>query len=187
MARRFKRNRVLAQVFVGIFILMFVFLVYHKLYVKPEVVDIQLQKIAELENEECPYLVGDITRLDSVIAVSGDMIRRYYTVNVVKDTLNVPANYERMTMRIMKMVKLRPQFEYLREKGTSFSFVYSDVNGESIFDIQVTPQVYNYMDIEEPDSFEQVVNSAETDTAQTDTEQEESSQTEESREQAQAQ
>jgi hypothetical protein len=103
----------------------------------------QLEKAAALLNKKCPMLVDEETRLDNTLALPGKVFQYNFTlVNMVIDSINIPAFEENMKPLIISGIKTNPQLKAYRNKQVTLTYCYSDKNGKLIYNISVTPEMY---------------------------------------------
>lgn len=97
-------------------------------------------------NSQCPMMVDKETRLDNAQPMVKDNTIRYnYTlVNREKKFFtDLPKVKERMTPSLINIVKTNPSLEIYRQHQTTLEYYYKDKNGEFLFSVPVTPDLYN--------------------------------------------
>lgn len=96
-------------------------------------------------NSQCPIMIDKETRLDNAQPMTKENTIRYnYTfVSRVKDAFtDLPKVKERMSPGLINMVKTNPDLEVYRQHKVTLEYYYKDKNGEYLFDITVTPDLY---------------------------------------------
>lgn len=96
-------------------------------------------------NAQCPIRIDKETTLDNILAMPDQNILRYnYTLierekNNFKDAQQLK---ERMESSLINVVKTNPDMEIYRQHKTTLEYYYKDKNGQFLFSISVTPELY---------------------------------------------
>lgn len=94
-------------------------------------------------NKTCPMMVDDETRLDNAAALPNNVFQYNYTlVNFEKATTDVADLEEKVRPSIIGSVKTNPSMKPQRDHGTTLQYTYKDKNGEFLFKVDVTPDLY---------------------------------------------
>ncbi len=108
------------------------------------VFDEALVKTASELNSNCPMMVDQETRLDNAVALPGKVFQYNYTlVNILKDSLDVPAFEEAMRPMILGNVKTNPDLQQFRDNGVTMAYYYKDRAGTFLSRITIAPDDYN--------------------------------------------
>jgi hypothetical protein len=93
-------------------------------------------------NQNFPMMIDSETRLDS-IANDNKTIQYIYTlVNMEAGKVDANAMKAKMKPFIINNIKTTPDLEYPRKQEMLFSFLYKDKNGNYLFSLDVTPNMY---------------------------------------------
>jgi ribosomal protein L37E len=93
-------------------------------------------------NKNLPVMLDSETRLDNVMFVDNQNIRYTFSLINVEEGKVDPTLKEKMEPQIINNVKTSPQMEPLRKLGIIFNYYYKDKNGNYLFSILVTPDMY---------------------------------------------
>jgi hypothetical protein len=105
--------------------------------------DKQLMKIASELNKTCPVMVDNQTRLDNAITIPKNIFQYNYTlVNMEKSSVDTEVVKKSAEPLMINMVKTNPQMEFARAHKTTLNYLYRDKNGEYLFLISITPEMY---------------------------------------------
>lgn len=89
-------------------------------------------------------MVDEQTRLDRVDAPGDNRIMYFYTlVKVSKSEVDADTMKESLTPVIREDVETNPQMTVNREHNTTMVYSYDDKNGDFLFSITVTPEMYS--------------------------------------------
>jgi hypothetical protein len=112
-------------------------------FFKAPTYDQVMMKAASEINKSCPMMVDQETRLDNSVALPDNIFQYNYTlVNMEKATTDISylENYLRPTL--INTVKTNPDMKINRDNKTTMGYYYKDKNGEFLFKILVTPDLY---------------------------------------------
>lgn len=103
-----------------------------------------MQQTAGNLNKSCPVMIDPETRLDNVTLPTARVFQYNYTlVNRKKASVDLEDLKNFLTPTIVENVKTSPQLQLFREQNTTFSYHYTDKDGAFLFEITVTPDLYN--------------------------------------------
>ncbi len=104
--------------------------------------DKEMIEYANEMNEICPMMVDNVTRLDNVINLPGNIFQYNYTLALVKDSINIVELKDYIEPNIINGVKTQPQMKILRDNKVTVNYNYKDKSGEYLFTISVKPDQY---------------------------------------------
>lgn len=103
-----------------------------------------MQQTARDLNKSCPVMIDQETRLDNVTLPAVRVFQYNYTlVNMKKASVDIEDLRNFLTPTIVENVKASPQLQLFREQNTTLSYRYADKDGAFLFEITVTPDLYN--------------------------------------------
>lgn len=97
-------------------------------------------------NSQCPIMVDKETRLDNAQPMTKENTLRYNYTLVNREIAlfkDIPKVKERMAPGIINIVKTNPDMEIYRQHKTTLEYYYKDKNGEFLFSVLVTPDLYD--------------------------------------------
>ncbi|MEA4935127.1 hypothetical protein SDC9_143030 [bioreactor metagenome] len=125
-----------------IFGLILAYMINHFLFAPPSFDKVLMQTASKL-SESCPVMIDQVTRLDNVAALPGNIIQYNYTlVNWAKDSINIKSFEEYLQPMILNNVKTNPDLKTFRENKTTMAYYYRDMNGEFVAKISITSDQY---------------------------------------------
>ena len=138
------RKKVSRKAIIGIILGIAVAVTVKMLVFKTPSHEAQLQQAAGNLNKSCPMMIDPETRLDNVTIPAAKVFQYNYTlVNMQKASIDIEDLKSFLTPTIVENVKTSPQLQLFREQNTTLSYHYNDGNGAFLFDIVVTPDLYN--------------------------------------------
>jgi hypothetical protein len=112
----------------------FVFVSYDK---------VMMQTASEL-NKTCPIMVDSETRLDNTIALPDNVFQYNYTlINLSKEEADIEGLKSYLEPTIINFVRTNPQMQIQRDHKTTITYYYKDKEGNFLFDVKVSPDLYN--------------------------------------------
>lgn len=94
-------------------------------------------------NKSCPIMVDQETRLDNAVALPENIFQYNYTlVNMEKGAIDVAQLENSLKPTLISNVKTNPDMKINRDNKTTMGYYYKDKNGEFLFKILVTPDLY---------------------------------------------
>ena len=112
-------------------------------FFKAPTYDQVMMKAASELNKACPIMVDQETRLDNAVALPENIFQYNYTlINLEKAAVDVAEleNYLRPTL--INSVRTNPDMKVNRDNKTTMGYYYKDKNGEFLFKVLVTPDLY---------------------------------------------
>jgi hypothetical protein len=104
----------------------------------------ELKRAAVEINKSGPVMVDEDTRLDRVEVEEGNILRYAYTlVNMSKADITIEKFKATLTPVIVEDVRTNPQMAINREHHTTLKYSYFDREKNFLFDIVVTPHMYD--------------------------------------------
>ena len=103
-----------------------------------------VEKAAEI-NQSCPKMVDEEKKLENVMSSPNNNFQFNYTLVNFSSTQasdDMGAIQEDLKSSIMSDLKNNPEFGLFKEKKTTLVYYYSDRDGNAIFDITITPDLY---------------------------------------------
>lgn len=105
--------------------------------------DEELKRAAKEITKSCPVMVDEQTRLDRVDGPGDNRIMYFYTlVKLNRSEVDAEAMKASLTPVLVEDVVTNAQMAINREHHTTMVYSYSDRNGEFLFSIEVTPEIY---------------------------------------------
>lgn len=101
-----------------------------------------MQAASEL-NKTCPVMVDQYTRLDNAVALPDNSVQYNYTlVSTTKSEVNMDTVMKYIKPSIINNVRTNPDLKLYRENNTTMVYSYKDMNGEFVYKLSVTPDMY---------------------------------------------
>jgi hypothetical protein len=117
-------------------------LVQHFFFKAPTYDQVMMEAASEI-NKSCPMMVDQDTRLDNAVALPANIFQYNYTlVNLEKAKTDVSQIENYLTPILINNVKTNPDMKINRDNKTTMGYYYKDRNGEFLFKILVTPELY---------------------------------------------
>lgn len=105
--------------------------------------DKQLVQIANELNKNCPMMVDQFTRLDNSHVLPNKTLQYNYTlVEIEKSEFNLDTIRKYVEPNIISNVRTNPDMKYLRANNITFNYNYRDKNGEFVWKLEITPDMY---------------------------------------------
>jgi hypothetical protein len=102
-----------------------------------------LAKTAEELNKTCPTMVDADTRLDSAIALPGNMLQYNYTfISLLKDSLDAELLSYSLKPAMINNARKNPDLELFRKNNVTFLYNFKDKEGNHVMKVKVSPQDY---------------------------------------------
>ncbi|WP_156879205.1 hypothetical protein [Salinimicrobium xinjiangense] len=102
-----------------------------------------LKERAEIMNRDCPFVIDENTRLDSVTAPGEDILQNNYTLLLEhRDNIDVEAFQNILKPEITTQLKAMPEAEDLRKTNTTLVYKYFDKDHSFVTDIVMLPGEY---------------------------------------------
>ncbi len=103
-------------------------------------IDKKLAEAVEQINAMCPMQVDEVTTLTSAEALPGKVFRYHYTV-ALPEGVDTSA-LEAVVPQMKQLVKTNADLALMRQAGVTFSYCYSDAEGNEIYAFDITPEDY---------------------------------------------
>jgi hypothetical protein len=117
-------------------------LVQHFFFKAPTYDQVMMKAASEI-NKSRPMMVDQDTRLDNAVALPANIFQYNYTlVNLEKAKTDVSQIENYLTPILINNVKTNPDMKINRDNKTTMGYYYKDRNGEFLFKILVTPELY---------------------------------------------
>lgn len=117
--------------------------VIQKIFVKGEINDKDVADFVKGMNKTCPSMVDPETRLDKVIASSDKNLQFNYTlIHAIKDSLPIASLKRYMEPLILEKIKNSGTLRRFLDKDLTWIYSYNDRNGEFIFKVTYTPEMF---------------------------------------------
>ena len=105
--------------------------------------DKQLVEMANELNKNCPIMIDQYTRLDNANAFPNKTFQYNYTlVETEKADFNLDTVRKYVEPNIINNVKSNPDMKDLRDNNVTLNYSYRDKNGEFIWKLEITPDMY---------------------------------------------
>jgi hypothetical protein len=112
-------------------------------FFKAPTYDQVMMKAASEINKSCPMMVDQETRLDNTVALPENIFQYNYTlVNMEKAATDIGEMENNLRPILINGVKTNPDMKINRDNKTTMGYYYKDKNGEFLFKILVTPDLY---------------------------------------------
>lgn len=109
---------------------------------QPTAEQIMSESVADL-NKNCPKLIDENSRLDSVHLLPGKVLQYNYTlVKLNKSVVNMDTVKKYMVLKIIKNAKINPELKIYRNNQATLNYIFNDKDGEYVLDVSVTPDMY---------------------------------------------
>jgi hypothetical protein len=110
---------------------------------EPPVQKSQVERLAGSINAKCPFMVDEITRMDSVNIVPDSTFQYNYTlVNQVRSNIDVEGMIRFIEPRLRQSVVMGSTMVVQRASKLRMIFHYRDKNGEFVTEIIIEPEEY---------------------------------------------
>ena len=117
-------------------------LVQHFFFKAPTYDQVMMKAASEI-NKSCPMMVDKETRLDNAVALPENIFQYNYTlVNMEKATTDISQIENYLRPILINSVKTNPDMKINRDNKTTMGYYYKDKNGEFLFKILITPDLY---------------------------------------------
>lgn len=138
-----KNNQKSISVAIGVAVgFLVVFLVKQFIFAQPSFDKAMMQAASKI-NESCPVMVDKDTRLDNAIALPDNIFQYNYTlVNLVKDSIDIPAFQNYIRPIILNNIKTNPDLKAYRNHKVTMRYNYKDTNGNFVVNISIAPNQY---------------------------------------------
>jgi hypothetical protein len=102
-----------------------------------------LVKTAEELNRNCPMMADNDTRLDSAVALPGNILQYNYTfINLVKDSLDAELLSYSLKPAMISNARKNPDLELFRKNNVTFLYNFKDKEGNHVMKVRVSPEDY---------------------------------------------
>lgn len=114
-----------------------------QLFFKSPSYDKVLMQLASELNKTCPIMVDEFTRLDNSIALPGNIFQYNFTlVNTIKSEVIPDTVKKYLEPSIISNIRTNPDLKFFRDNKTTMAYFYRDKNGEFVYKLFVTPELY---------------------------------------------
>lgn len=103
-------------------------------------IDKKLAEAAEQVNAACPMRIDEVTTLTSAEALPGKIFRYNYTVALPEGI--DPSILESVVPQMKQAVKANGELAVMRQARVTFSYCYSDAEGNELYSFDITPEDY---------------------------------------------
>jgi hypothetical protein len=143
MMGQIEKKKLNIQTIVGLIAGGITFILVQQFFFKPPSYDQVMMNAASEINKSCPIMVDQETRLDNAVALPENIFQYNYTlVNMEKATTDISQLENYLKPTLVNNVKTNPDMKINRENQTTMGYYYKDKNGEFLFKILVTPDLY---------------------------------------------
>jgi hypothetical protein len=102
-----------------------------------------LVKTAGELNKNCPMMADKDTRLDSAVALPGNILQYNYTfINLVKDSLDAELLGYSLKPAMISNARKNPDLELFRKNNVTFLYNFKDKEGNHVMKVRVSPEDY---------------------------------------------
>lgn len=139
-----KNFKVRMWITVGVIVGVITFMTVQQLFFRVPSLGEAMAQAATNVNMLCPMMVDNDTRLDSAKVLRKDVFEYYYTlVHVEKNGIDIGSLQSYATPMLVNNVKADRSFKIFRKNRITIQYSYRDKNGVPLFDVKVTPDMYN--------------------------------------------
>lgn len=100
----------------------------------------KLAEAAEQVNAACPMQIDEVTTLSSAEVLPGKVFRYNYVVALPEGV--DPSVLETVVPQMKQAVKVNGDLAVMRQAGVTFSYSYSDAEGNELYTFDITPEDY---------------------------------------------
>lgn len=119
------------------------YVVVQQLFFNTSKYDKELMQVASELNKSCPLMMDSETRLDNVLALTGNIFQYNYTlVHVERYMLDTIQLKNAVEPTMVEQVKTSPQMKSFRDHKTTINYTYKDKSGSYLCTIAITPDKY---------------------------------------------
>ncbi len=102
-----------------------------------------LMQLVSEYNKQAPFMIDANTQFDNIMLLPGNKIRYTFTaVNMTKDEIDVDAAKDEQATMLINQIRTNPQMKIFRKNKVSFSLLYKDKDGDFIYELAITPDMY---------------------------------------------
>lgn len=113
-------------------------------YVMKPSLDSSLTAMSHEINKQCPILVDRETRLDNAAVLPDKVFQYNYTlINLSKEQVDVDEAQKVIEPNLISAIKNNPDMKDFRDNKVKIIYSYRDKNGQFLFKILITPEMYN--------------------------------------------
>jgi hypothetical protein len=143
MEQQTGKKKMTAQKIVGVIVGVTTMILVQQFFFKtPSYNEAMIQAASEI-NKSCPIMIDQETRLDNAIALPENVFQYNYSlVNMEKATTDIAQLENYLRPALINTVKTNPDMKINRENKTTMGYYYKDKNGEFLFKILITPDLY---------------------------------------------
>jgi hypothetical protein len=117
--------------------------IIQQLFFKAPSFDKAMMDVASELNKSCPIMVDSETRLDNTVALPNNAFQYNYTlINLDKSEVIIDTVKKYLEPGIINNVKTNPDLKIYRDNKTTMIYYYKDKNGEFVYKLSVTPDMY---------------------------------------------
>lgn len=139
------RKQNIRLLFIIIIAVVLVALFQFYLYKSARTVDTEIVELVEKYNKNCPLIIQEGIRLDSVsLPEAEDRIVQYNLtlVNVEKETADVNVIHQEIEKSLISTAKANPGLKVFRENDFALVYRYNDKKKVFLFKVTIMPDLY---------------------------------------------
>ena len=103
-----------------------------------------LLNTAEEANTSFPMQIDQYLRVDSASVSDRKTFQYHYTlIDMEKSEVNIDTVNKYIRPEVINNVRSNPELKFFRKKKVTLDYRYYDKNGEPVYTITVTPDMYN--------------------------------------------
>ncbi len=137
------RKNTIIGVIIGVVMFFVTYYAVQHFFFPKQSFDETMMQVARELNKTCPIMIDNETRLDSAIALPGNIFQYNYTlVNMDKERIFIDEIKKYLEPQLVQNTATNPDFKTFRENEVTMAFNYVDKNGVFVIKIDVTPDKY---------------------------------------------
>ena len=136
-----KNKRLIVLVVSAIVALSLTLIFYYSF--KDPVADKEMTELVAKYNENCPLIIQDGIRLESVSLPIEKVVQYNLTLlNVKKETAEIQVIKENIEQSLVSTTKANPGLKVFRDNNYTLIYNYKDIKGDFMFEIKIVPEQY---------------------------------------------
>jgi hypothetical protein len=140
--KRRNKKLIIRTVIKIVFVLVLMFLAQYYFIGKKTIGD-EITPLVTRYNKACPMMISDDIYMESVNSLPNNTVQYDFTlVRVDKENIDVKALKKSVESEILSASKTNPSLEAFRNNNSTVVYIYRDKNQKMLFQITLTPEMY---------------------------------------------